>query len=68
MAFNPLKNRTQVNLNTNKEFKEEPKVELNNQINHKSNVYKILKTNDKLTNEDAINLTTLIDKYFSKYV
>lgn len=76
MAFNPIANKFKQNVNIQKsdtvQSKTPTKIENNSKdptfgINHKSNIFKILKTNQKLTQEDCINLTELIFKYIKNY-
>jgi len=73
MAFNPLKNKTQ--LSSAERFKTlikvEPKKEVEDEsleVNHKSNLYKILKAKTQLEQTELIELTNLIDDYYKKYL
>ncbi len=72
MAFNPIANRNRINpipaLNKTFNKPTEIKKEVEVEINHKANIYKILKTNQKLTQEELVNLTNLLDGYFKKYM
>lgn len=68
MAFKPILNGQKININENEN--QEPIVEQpKEEINHKSNIFKILLTNsqNKLDKEDCKNLTLLLEKYLVKY-
>ncbi len=72
MAFNPIRNKTQ--LSSAERFKSilkvEPKKEVEEEsleVNHKSNVYKILKAKTQLSQAELVELTNLIDDYYQKF-
>ncbi len=64
MAFKPNLSLINKKLAEKKSVVEEESKE----PNHKSNIYKILKTNEKLDKEELIQLTELIDKYIKTIV
>lgn len=77
MAFNPLKSRqnpiestqTQQNKTLMDSFVAATNQKnLIEEINHKSNIYKILKLNTNLTKDECVDLTKLIDEYYSKHL
>lgn len=81
MAFNPIINGKKINLysNTdngidqpNQEKITENKTPNKNieskEINHKSNIFRIIKTTTELSVEDSKELTIKIEKYISQYI
>ena len=68
MAFKPILNGQKINVNHSEN--QEPVVEQpKEEINHKSNIFRILMSNsqNKLDKEDCKNLTLLLEKYLVKY-
>lgn len=80
MAFNPATYQRNKNLSTKepelKSVKSFIKAvetknlieELKEQVNHKKEIFNILKTTQKLSKEELVDLTVKIEHYFSNYL